>query len=88
MIANVINIAADLGGMAEAARMVTGAPVALMVPVFGLTIVSLLFTTAVINGVLAPPLILIVLLLTGDPRLWATRSIHALSRSLAGLHSR
>jgi NRAMP (natural resistance-associated macrophage protein)-like metal ion transporter len=42
VIANVINIAADLGGMAEAARMVTGAPVALMVPVFGLTIVSLL----------------------------------------------
>jgi len=42
IVANVINIAADLGGMAEAARMVTGAPVALMVPVFGLTIVSLL----------------------------------------------
>jgi NRAMP (natural resistance-associated macrophage protein)-like metal ion transporter len=42
VIANVINIAADLGGMAEAARMVTGAPVALMVPVFGLTIVSLM----------------------------------------------
>jgi NRAMP (natural resistance-associated macrophage protein)-like metal ion transporter len=40
--ANVINIAADLGGMAEAAKMVTGAPVALMVPAFGLTIVLLL----------------------------------------------
>jgi Mn2+/Fe2+ NRAMP family transporter len=29
--------------------------------------IKLLFTTAVINGVLAPPLILIVLLLTTDP---------------------
>src|SRR3982074_315496 len=35
IIANVINIAADLGGMAEATRMVTGAPVALLVPLFG-----------------------------------------------------
>src|ERR1700704_3857899 len=42
VIANVINIAADLGGMAEATQMVTGAPAALMVPVFGATIVSLL----------------------------------------------
>src|SRR6266404_1579506 len=42
VIANVINIAADLGGMAEASMMVTGAPVALMVPVFGITIVLLL----------------------------------------------
>jgi hypothetical protein len=42
VIANVINIAADLGGVAEATMMVTGAPVALMVPVFGVVIVSLL----------------------------------------------
>ena len=42
VIANVINIAADLGGMAEATMMVTGAPVALMVPVFGVIIVVLL----------------------------------------------
>ena len=42
VVANVINIAADLGGMAEATMMVTGAPVALMVPVFGVVIVSLL----------------------------------------------
>jgi NRAMP (natural resistance-associated macrophage protein)-like metal ion transporter len=41
-LANVINIAADLGGMADATRMVTGAPVALMVPVFGIGIVGLL----------------------------------------------
>ena len=32
----------------------------------GLNAIKLLFTTAVINGVLAPPLILIVLLLTRD----------------------
>jgi Mn2+/Fe2+ NRAMP family transporter len=32
----------------------------------GLNAIKLLFTSAVINGVLAPPLILIVLLLTGD----------------------
>jgi len=42
IVANVINIAADLGGMAEATRMVTGAPVAVMVPVFGAVIVLLL----------------------------------------------
>jgi Mn2+/Fe2+ NRAMP family transporter len=42
VVANVINIAADLGGMAEATMMVTGAPVALMVPVFGVLIVLLL----------------------------------------------
>jgi Mn2+/Fe2+ NRAMP family transporter len=34
----------------------------------GLNAIKLLFTTAVINGILAPPLILIVLLLTGDRR--------------------
>jgi NRAMP (natural resistance-associated macrophage protein)-like metal ion transporter len=42
VVANVINIAADLGGMAEATMMVTGVPAALMVPVFGAVIVVLL----------------------------------------------
>src|SRR5437588_1683587 len=42
VIANVINIAADLGGMAEATMMVIGAPVTLMVPVFGAVIIVLL----------------------------------------------
>jgi NRAMP (natural resistance-associated macrophage protein)-like metal ion transporter len=42
VIANVISIAADLGGMAEATRMVTGAPVSLCVPLYGALIVSLL----------------------------------------------
>src|SRR5438309_5283156 len=38
LVANVINIAADLGGMAEATRMVTGVPAAILVPVYGLII--------------------------------------------------
>ena len=42
IVANVINIAADLGGMADATKMVTGAPVALTVPIYGIAIVSLL----------------------------------------------
>src|SRR5580692_1802852 len=42
VIANVINIAADLGGMAEATKMVIGAPVALCVPLYCIAIVSLL----------------------------------------------
>jgi NRAMP (natural resistance-associated macrophage protein)-like metal ion transporter len=43
LVANTINIAADLGGMAEATRMVTGVPAALLVPVYGLVIVFTLF---------------------------------------------
>jgi len=42
IVANVINIAADLGGMAEATTLVTGAPAAFMVPVYGVVIVWLL----------------------------------------------
>jgi NRAMP (natural resistance-associated macrophage protein)-like metal ion transporter len=42
IVANVINIAADLGGMAEATQMVTGAPVAVSVPLYGVVIVGLL----------------------------------------------
>jgi NRAMP (natural resistance-associated macrophage protein)-like metal ion transporter len=42
VVANVINIAADLGGMAEATRMVTGAPVVVTVPLLGIVIVVLL----------------------------------------------
>src|SRR3954466_14718733 len=34
IVANVINIAADLGGMADAARLVTGIPAPFLVPVF------------------------------------------------------
>jgi NRAMP (natural resistance-associated macrophage protein)-like metal ion transporter len=42
VIANVINIAADLGGMAEASTMVTNVPSAVWVPVYAGVIVSLL----------------------------------------------
>jgi NRAMP (natural resistance-associated macrophage protein)-like metal ion transporter len=41
-IANVINIAADLGGMAEASTMVTGVPAAVWVPLYSIVIVALL----------------------------------------------
>src|SRR6184192_855120 len=42
VIANVINVAADLGGMAEATTMVTGVPAALWVPVYTIVIVVLM----------------------------------------------
>jgi NRAMP (natural resistance-associated macrophage protein)-like metal ion transporter len=42
VVANVINIAADLGGMAAATRLVTGMPAALTVPLYGVAIVVLL----------------------------------------------
>jgi NRAMP (natural resistance-associated macrophage protein)-like metal ion transporter len=42
-VANVFNIGADLGGMAEATGMVTGLDSRLLVPVYALLIVSLLF---------------------------------------------
>jgi Mn2+/Fe2+ NRAMP family transporter len=41
--------------------------VGLALDYLGLNAIKLLFTTAVINGVLAPPLILIVVLLTRNP---------------------
>jgi NRAMP (natural resistance-associated macrophage protein)-like metal ion transporter len=40
----------------------------------GFNAVSMLFWSAVLNGVLAPPLIVIVLLLTGNPEVMGTRS--------------
>ncbi len=42
LVANTLNIAADLGGMAAGARMITGLPAALFVPLFALAIVALL----------------------------------------------
>jgi NRAMP (natural resistance-associated macrophage protein)-like metal ion transporter len=44
--ANVINIGADLGGMAEAAEMVTGIPSPYWTPLFAAAIVALLFQTS------------------------------------------
>ena len=46
VVANVINIAADLGGMADATRMVTGLPAAWLTPVFAALIVAALFWTS------------------------------------------
>jgi NRAMP (natural resistance-associated macrophage protein)-like metal ion transporter len=43
VVANVVNIAADLSGMADATHMVTGIPSALMVPAYVLVVVALLF---------------------------------------------
>jgi NRAMP (natural resistance-associated macrophage protein)-like metal ion transporter len=43
IVANVINIAADLGGMAEATEMVTGIPSRWMTPLFAAVIVASLF---------------------------------------------
>jgi len=42
IVANVINIAADLGGMADASKMVTGIPAPVFVPLYGGVIVVLL----------------------------------------------
>jgi NRAMP (natural resistance-associated macrophage protein)-like metal ion transporter len=46
IVANVINIGADLGGMAEATEMVTGLPSAWLTPVFAAFIVAALFLTS------------------------------------------
>jgi NRAMP (natural resistance-associated macrophage protein)-like metal ion transporter len=46
IVANVINIAADLGGMAEATEMVTGIPSPWLTPVFAVLIVGALFLTS------------------------------------------
>ena len=46
LVANVINIAADLGGMADATRMVTGIPAMWLTPLFAVLIVAALFLTS------------------------------------------
>jgi NRAMP (natural resistance-associated macrophage protein)-like metal ion transporter len=43
VVANIFNIGADLGGMAEATEMVTGLDARLLVPLYALLVVSLLF---------------------------------------------
>ena len=42
VLANIVNIAADLGGMAEATLLVTGIPVAISIPIEGIGILALL----------------------------------------------
>lgn len=46
LVANVFNISADLGGMAEAAAILTGLPSLVFVPLFGLTILGLTIWTS------------------------------------------
>jgi NRAMP (natural resistance-associated macrophage protein)-like metal ion transporter len=46
IVANVINIAADLGGMADATHMVTGIPAMWLTPLFAALIVAALFLTS------------------------------------------
>ena len=46
LVANVFNIAADLGGMAEAAKLLTGIPTLAFVPVFGVAIMTLTVYTS------------------------------------------
>ncbi len=46
VVANVINIGADLGGMAEATQMVTGVPSFIGIPFYALLILALLFWTS------------------------------------------
>jgi len=46
LVANVFNIAADLGGMADAAKMLTGVPGLVWVPLFGVSIMVLTIYTS------------------------------------------
>jgi NRAMP (natural resistance-associated macrophage protein)-like metal ion transporter len=46
IVANVVNIGADLGGMAEATQMVTGVSTLIWTPVYATLIISLLFWTS------------------------------------------
>jgi Mn2+/Fe2+ NRAMP family transporter len=48
----------------------------------GLDAIRMLFWTAVVNGVLAPPLILLVILLTSDPKVMGERTNPPLLRGL------
>ena len=43
IVANVVNIGADLGGMAEATELVTGLNHRVLIPVYGVLIILLLF---------------------------------------------
>jgi NRAMP (natural resistance-associated macrophage protein)-like metal ion transporter len=56
------------------AVIVAGLALGLVLNFAGFNAVSMLFWSAVLNGVLAPPLIVIVLLLTGNPKVMGTRA--------------
>ena len=92
IVANVFNIGADLGGMADATEMMTGINSRVWTPIYaglivaldfvGFNAVKMLFYSAVLNGVLAPPLIVLVTLLTSDPEVMGERVSSPLLRGL------
>jgi Mn2+/Fe2+ NRAMP family transporter len=75
---------ADHAGTARGfyAVIAVGLGLGLVLDYAGFNAVSMLFWSAVLNGVLAPPLIVILLLLTSNPAIMGTRSN---SRWMAGL---
>jgi Mn2+/Fe2+ NRAMP family transporter len=56
--------------------------IGLIINYMGLDAVKMLFWSAVVNGMLAPPLILLVLLLTGDPKVMGDRVSSTMERAL------
>jgi Mn2+/Fe2+ NRAMP family transporter len=56
--------------------------IGLVINYAGLDAVKMLFWSAVVNGVLAPPLILLVILLTSDPRVMGDRVSSAMERGV------
>ncbi len=56
--------------------------IGLVINYMGLDAVKMLFWSAVVNGALAPPLILLVLLLTSDPKVMGERVSSGLERTL------
>ena len=56
--------------------------IGLVINYVGLDAVKMLFWSAVLNGVLAPPLILLVLLLTSDPKVMGSRVSSKMERGL------
>jgi len=56
--------------------------IGLVINYAGLDAVKMLFWSAVLNGVLAPPLILLVLLLTSDPKVMGARVSSKMERGL------
>lgn len=61
--------------------------IGLVIDYLGLDAVKMLFWSAVVNGVLAPPLILLILLLTSNSEGWVTEPILPPRRCSVGRHS-
>jgi NRAMP (natural resistance-associated macrophage protein)-like metal ion transporter len=60
----------------------TAMAIGLALNYIGLNAVKMLFWSAVLNGILAPPLILVVVLLTSDPKVMGERANSATQRTL------